>query len=78
MVWLTICLNKYENKKAKYQKLINEIQKKNKAKQKKLWSVLSSWKEWDMHKEEKIQKSTYRQKITHNYKILEFTEFCSG
>jgi len=37
----------------KQQKLINQVQNKNKAKQKKLWSVLSCRKECDVHRKEK-------------------------
>jgi len=35
------------------------VQKENKAKQKKLWSVLSCWKEWVVRRKEKRQKSKY-------------------
>jgi len=44
-----------QNIKKKEQKQINEVQKK-KTKQKKLWSVRSCWKEWDVRREEKMRK----------------------
>jgi len=36
--------------------MINELQTKKKEKQKTLWGVVSCRKEWDVYREEKIQK----------------------
>jgi len=47
---------KQNKKNKKWQKMINELQTKKKEKQKTLWGVVSCRKEWDVYREEKIQK----------------------
>jgi len=43
---------------------------------KKVWSVLSCWREWDMHRAEKCEKQIHT-KYT-ELEITEFIEFGSG
>ena len=52
LVWLITCLNKIFKKRNN-----NKLMRYRRKKQtKKLWSVLSCWKEWDVHREEKMRK----------------------
>jgi len=46
--------NMFKQKIKKEQKQINDVQKKKQTK--KLWSVLSCRREWDVHREEKCEK----------------------
>ena len=56
LVWLIICLNKIQ--KRNKNKLMRYRRKKNK---KQPWSMLSCWKEWDVHREEKMCISQFKQ-----------------
>jgi len=56
--------------------LINEVQKKNKAKQKK-WNVLSCLKEWDVRSKES-RKKVYLYKKYKKLQNTELTVFSSG
>jgi len=75
-----VVMNKFkQNMKIKsFKNWLLRYKKTTKQNRKKLWSVLSCWKEWDVHREEKMRKVNIHKKYTQNYKILEFTEFCSG
>jgi len=77
-VCLKICLSKIQRykKQIKQQKLINEVQKKNKAKQKK-WNVLSCLKEWDVRSKES-RKKVYLYKKYKKLQNTELTVFSSG